>query len=104
MFVTELGMVMSVRLEQLMNAPVPMLVTELGIMILVSPVQRPNTHSSIFVTELEMVMSVRLEQFQNAQVPMLVTELGIAILVRFEHSLYLQLIVYQCVLIKTVEK
>lgn len=58
----------------------------------------------MFVTELEMVMSVRLEQFQNAQVPMLVTELGIAILVRFEHPLYLQIIVYQCVLIKTVEK
>ena len=42
MLVTELGMVMLVRPVQPQNVPSPMLVTELGMMMLVRPVQSEN--------------------------------------------------------------
>ena len=56
MVVTELGIMMEVRLEQLENALLPIEVTELG-----------------------MLMEVRLEQPENALSPMEVTELGMAV-------------------------
>jgi len=55
---------MEVRPEQLKNAPLPILVTKLGI-----------------------VMEVRFEQLWNALLPILVTELGIVMEVRPVHPL-----------------
>ena len=58
----------------------------------------------MLVTELGMVMLVRPLQRLNALSPMLVTELGMVMLVRPLQPAYLQLVVYQSVSIKTVEK
>ena len=63
-----------------------------------------NARSPIDVTPLEISMLVRPEQPPNAPIPMDITLLGISMLVRPEQFWYLQLIVYQFVLIKTVEK
>ena len=49
-------------------------------------------------------MLVKLEQFMKQLEPKDVTEEGIVMLVKPEHQKYLQLVVYQFVLIKTVEK
>ena len=51
-----------------------------------------------------MVTLVKPLQKENASLPIEVTELGIVTLVKPLQGLYLQLIVYQFVLIKTVEK
>ena len=80
MLVTLFGIVTDVRPEQPKNAPSPMLVTLFGIVIDVRP------------------------QSENANLPMLVTLLGIVTDVRRKQPEYLQLIVYQFVSIKTVEK
>ena len=64
-----------------LNALIPMLFTELGIM-----------------------MDSRLQQYWKARCLMEVTVLGILTDSRFVQYPYLQLIVYQFVLIKTVEK
>ena len=56
------------------------------------------------VTEEGIVMLVKLEQFMKQLEPKDVTEEGIVMLVKPEHQKYLQLVVYQFVLIKTVEK
>ena len=48
---TELEMVNEVRLEQPENVSFPMLVTEVGMVIEVSPRQQKNAISSISVTE-----------------------------------------------------
>ena len=58
----------------------------------------------MLVTELGIEMLVRPVQFRNASFSMLVIELGIVILVRPVQFLYLQLFVCQIFLIKTVEK
>ena len=67
------------RLEQSSNARSPMVVTELGMLMLVSPEQPENASSPMEVTELGMLMLVRLEQPENASSPMEVTELGMAV-------------------------
>ena len=59
MLVTELGMVMEVREEQYSNAPPPMLVTELGRVMEVREEQSSNALSPMLVTELPRVTEVR---------------------------------------------
>ena len=54
-------------LIQSRNAPVPTLVIEFGIVILVRFSQPENAQSSIFVTELPMETSVSLQQFLYLQ-------------------------------------
>ena len=61
------------RLEQPLNAELPILVTELGMVMLVNPVHPSNAEPSMLVTELGMVISVRFVQFLNFSRPMLVT-------------------------------
>ena len=63
-----------------------------------------NARLPMLITLLGMVIEVRPEQYMNAPYPMLVTLLGMVTEVRLEQYLYLQLVVYQFVLIKTVEK
>ena len=48
------------------NAPLPMLVTLLGMMMEVRPEQQENAPFSMLVTLLGMVMEVRPEQLENA--------------------------------------
>ena len=50
-----------------------MLVTELGIVISVSPVQPENAELPILVTELGIVISVSPTQQKNAELPIPVT-------------------------------
>ena len=52
-----------------------MLVTELGMVMLVRPLQYWNALSPMLVTELGMVMLVSLLQLENALYPMLVKKL-----------------------------
>ena len=54
-----------------------MLVTELGIVIDVSPLQTANAPEPMLVTELGIVTDDSPVQLENAELPMLVTELGI---------------------------
>ena len=74
-------MVMLVRLVQPVNAPSPILVTLLGMMILVTgiPANQPDPIAGNPSTK---VMLVRLVQPVNAPSPILVTLLGIVMLVR----------------------
>ena len=58
----------------------------------------------MLVTLLGMVTEVRPVQPRNAEPPMLVTLLGMVTEVRPVQPSYLQLIVYQLSMIKTVEK
>lgn len=51
-----------------------------------------------------MIIEIRLVQLLNAERPILVTLLGMVMAVKLEQPLYLQLIVFQFVLLKTVEK
>ena len=75
MYVTELGMVALVSpLQQ--NADSPMVVTELPMVTLVSPLER-NTDSPIVVTELPMFTLVRLLHPANAYLLMEVIVFGI---------------------------
>ena len=53
--------------------------TELGIVILVNPVQPLNASLPIVVTELGIVILVNPVQPLNASLPMEVTELGITV-------------------------
>jgi hypothetical protein len=57
MLVTELGIVMLVNPLQLEKAPSPILVTELGIVMLVNPLQLEKAPSPILVTESGIVTS-----------------------------------------------
>lgn len=66
--------------------------------------QEENASSAIVVTLGGMVMEVKLEQPENAEPPIAVTLGGMVTKVRLEHMVYLQLVVYQFVLIKTIEK
>ena len=96
MLVTELGIVMEVRAEQTLNAPSPMLVTELGMVVdwhpairvleAVSIIALQFSRESYIVLPLSTTMEVREEQYMNALFSMLVTELGIVMEVREEHS------------------
>ena len=54
-----------------------MLVTLLGMVMLVKPVQLKNANSSMLVTLFGMVMLVKPVQLKNAESPMLVTSFGI---------------------------
>ena len=74
-------MVIEVRLEHPENAPGPITLTLGG-----------------------MVIEVRQEHPKNTQGPIAVTLGGMVTEVRLEHMVYLQLVVYQFVLIKTIEK
>ena len=57
------------------NAPSPMLVTVVGIVMLVSALQPRNASVSILVIPSGMIKLVREEQSQNPPLPMLVTGL-----------------------------
>jgi len=73
-----------VRLEQPVNALLPILVTLLGIFMLVRLVQSENTPASIRVT-LEFGSKITLcslVQPENALLPILVTLLGMVMLAR----------------------
>lgn len=61
--------------------------------------QRAKAPSPINVTLFGMVIEVRLEQLWNAVSPMEVTLLGMVTEVRLVQDAYLQLIVYQIVVI-----
>ena len=58
----------------------------------------------ILVTELPMVTLVRFLQPENAELPIRITELGMIMLVRPVQPTYSQLVVYQLIYNKTVEK
>ena len=70
-----------VRFVQPLNAPAPILVTELGIVMEVRLVQVANALMLIKVNEAFVgnVTEVRAVQFRNACEPILVTEFGIVI-------------------------
>ena len=97
MLVTVLGRVMEVREEQLLNAPTPMLVTELGMMVdwhpairvleTVSIIALQFSRESYTVLPLSTTMEVREVQRLNALCPMLVTELGRVMEVREEQKM-----------------
>ncbi len=73
MLVTELGMVTDVKPLQRKNAQSPMLVTEFGMVTEVKPLFW-NASEPMLVTEFGMVTEVKPLQPSNANVPMLVTE------------------------------
>ena len=81
-----------------------MVVTPLPIVTEVRPEHLSNTDSPMLVTLFGIVTEVRPEQPQNAQSPMLVKLSEIVTEVRPVQLEYLQLIVFQFVLLKTVEK
>ena len=81
-----------------------MLVTLLEIVTEVRLLQPQKTSLPMLFTLLGMVKESRLLQNMNASPPILVTLLGMAKEVRLLHPQYLQLIVYQWFLVKTVEK
>ena len=58
------------------NAPLPMEVTEPGMLISVSPLQYLNAPSPMVVTEFGMVSEASFPQFWNASLPMVVTDSG----------------------------
>ena len=92
--VTELGIMIEVRLEQFQNALTPILVTEFGIIEFIHPVIKVLDFVSIMALQLfllsyllfpsSMIIEVRPEQAENAPVPIFVTEFGIVIDVRLE--------------------
>ena len=69
----------------------------------VMPAQPRKAASPILVTLLGMVMEVSPE-VEKASTPILVTLLGIVMEVSLEQPEYLQLVVYQLIYNKTVEK
>ena len=94
MLVTELGRVMEAREVQLLNAALPMLVTELGIVVdwhpairvleAVSIIALQFSRESNVVLPLSTTIVVREEQPENTRFPMLVTELPRVMEVREE--------------------
>ena len=70
----------------------------------VNPIQSENGLNPIQVTLLGISMEVKPVQPLNALFPMLVTLLEISMEVKPVQPEYLQLIVFQFVLLKTVEK
>ena len=93
-----------VKLEQSRKASSPIEVTLSGMVIEVKPEQPSKAQLSIEVTPSGMVIEVKPVQPLKAPKPIEVAPSGMVIEVKPEHTLYLQLIVYQFVLIKTVEK
>lgn len=87
----------------LLNASEPIEVTVLGIVTLERASQPLNTASLMDVIELGIITLFRPLNW-NASEPIEVTELGMSMLDRLKQSSYLQLIVCQLVLIKTIEK
>ena len=81
-----------------------MLVTLLGIVTEVRPLQSLKAFCPISLTLLGIETEVRPLHPSKADSPMLVTLLGIVTEVRPLQYEYLQLIVFQFVLLKTVEK
>ena len=77
--------VIEVNIKQLSKAPLPILVTELGILIEVNPVLK-NAPPPILVTELGIVMEVNLPEPANVCSLILVTESGILIEVNSRQS------------------
>ena len=67
--VLPLSTTMEVREVQPLNAPLPMLVTELGMVMEVREEHIENAPLPMLVTELGMVMEVREEQLLNASSP-----------------------------------
>ena len=84
-FVFPLETVIEVKPLQRENAPEPMVVTLLGMVMLVRLEQPSNAPEPMVVTLLGMVTLVRLEQPLNAPEPMVVTLLGMVMLVRPVH-------------------
>ena len=94
MLVTELGMVMEVRLEQNSKARSPILVTEFGIVVFLHPAINLLVFVSIIALQLSLlsyfvfpfstVIEVRSGQFSKALFPILATELGMVMEVRPE--------------------
>jgi len=85
--VTKLGIVMEVRPLQPWNALAPILVTDNGICMEVRVEQPWNALSAILVIESGSITEVSPEQFWNAFDPILMTELGIVMEVIPEQSL-----------------
>ena len=81
-----------------------MVVTLLPIVTEVRPMQPEKADSPMVVTLLPIVTEVRPMQPLKAAPPIVVTLLGIMTSNRLEHSWYLQLIMFQFVVLKTVEK
>ena len=73
MLVTLFGIVMVVRPEHSANASFPILVTLFGMVMEVNPKQCWKACTPMLVTLFGMVMEVRPPQFQNAYTPILVT-------------------------------
>ena len=82
MLVTESGIVTLVSPLQPSNAYFPTLVTLLGIIMLVKPLQPSNAEFPMLVTPLPIVTLVKPLQSLNAESPMLVTLSGIVTLVK----------------------
>ena len=74
--------VMFFKLLHLKNAPSPMLVTLVGMVILVKLLHPKNACSPIVVTPCRMVILVKLLHPKNALYPMVVTLCGMVILVK----------------------
>jgi hypothetical protein len=82
MLVTLLGIVMSVRSPQPVNALSLIAVTPGGMTTLVRP-ESVNALSPMLVTLFGIVMAVRSPQLSNARFPILVTLFGIVTSARF---------------------
>ena len=93
-----------VRREHNLNALSPILVTLEGIATEVSLAHPLNALLPILVTLEGMEMEVSFLHSQNILSTILVTPVEMETEVRFLLKKYLQLIVYQLVLVKTVEK
>ena len=74
------------RLSQLLNTPLPILVTEEGIVTLDKAVQPAKALSPTVVTPLAIETVASLLQPLNAPLPILVTEEGIVTLDKAVHS------------------
>ena len=76
MLVTELGITMLVSPVQEAKAPLPMLVTEVGIMMLVSPLKFSNAFMPIFVTELGIMVFLHPAIYVLLDVSMMALQLS----------------------------
>ena len=92
MLVTELGIVIEVRLEQLQKADFPMLVTEFGIIVFLHPTIKTlelvvimalqSFLESNLLFSFSTIIEVKLKVFAKTKFPILVTEFGIVTDVR----------------------
>lgn len=81
LFLTEkyVGVPSIIKLSHPLNALLPMLVTELGMVIFRNDSQSAKAPSPMLVTESGMAICRNEEQFEKALFPMLETELGMEI-------------------------